>query len=293
LAFFLAGGVLAGLGHAMVESEPVLGASGAVAAVSGAYMVLFPLSNVTIVYFFFFIGTFEVSSLWMILLQIGQDAFMYMSRYGGVAYLAHLSGYGFGFVVAMGLLKTRLLPREPYDLLKLMEHRRRRAEFTALTRRGYQPWEGGPPPLARDSSSPIGAQPPPIPDPKRDQLMQLRTRVSEALTAHSLLDAARDYTELLDLDASQVMGQDQQFDLGNQLMAEQRYDYAARAYELYLNTYKTPARRAQVELILALIYARYLNRRQRARELLTAAVQELRDPSQKELAIQLLTEISA
>src|SRR5688572_13975984 len=45
LAFFLAGGVLAGVGHAAMETSPVLGASGAVAAVTGAYLALFPQTN--------------------------------------------------------------------------------------------------------------------------------------------------------------------------------------------------------------------------------------------------------
>jgi membrane associated rhomboid family serine protease len=292
LAFYLAGGVVAGLGHVMVEDVQVLGASGAVAAVSGAYLVLFPFSNVTILYWFFFIGTFEISSLWMILLQIAQDAFMYLGQYGGVAYAAHLSGYAYGMVLGMAMLGTRLLAREPFDLFTLLERRRRRAQFAAMTRNGYQPWLAGPP----------GAEPPP-PQPvdatspgkilAREQIMALRGRISAALASHDLPGAANLYAQLLRIDPSQVMGQDQQLDLANQFMVGQRYEDAARAYELYLNTYKNPPRREEVELILGLIYVRYLARRQRARELLTAALSHLRDPTQIELARGLLMELSA
>src|SRR5690242_13116439 len=48
LAFYLAGGVAAGIGHVMTATVPILGASGAVAAVTGAYLVLFPRSHITI-----------------------------------------------------------------------------------------------------------------------------------------------------------------------------------------------------------------------------------------------------
>src|SRR5690606_12485309 len=117
LCFYLAGGVIAGLGHALMEPSPVLGASGAVAAVTGAYLVLFPLTNVTIVYFFFIIGAFEVSSMVLIFFRVVTDLVFHFLGIGDVAYMAHLAGYGFGFVIALGLLLGRMLPREPYDLL--------------------------------------------------------------------------------------------------------------------------------------------------------------------------------
>ena len=50
---------------------------------------------------------------------------------------------------------------------------------------------------------------------------------------------------------------------------------------------------ADVSMILALICVRYLDRRQRARELLSAALRRLRDQTQIDLANQLLAEIDA
>ena len=69
LAFYLAGGVMAGIGHAATASTPVIGASGAVAAVTGAYLVLLPRSNITLFYFFFIIGAIEIpppASQWFV-----------------------------------------------------------------------------------------------------------------------------------------------------------------------------------------------------------------------------------
>ena len=296
LAFYLAGGVLAGVGHAWMELAPVIGASGAVAGVSGAFLALFPKTRVTIIYFFFFIGAVEVSSMLLILFYFAYDVFQMVTPIGGgVAYLAHLSGYAYGFCVGMALLWSRLLSREPYDLLSLLAHRRRRAKFAALSRQGYHPWDHAP---QADSTSIEAAAKAGAAGEGQEKLsaddrsvLELRTRISEHMSAQHLTEAADAYEQLLERDAGQVLARQQQVDLGNHVMSQGRYELAARAYELFLNTYKTDGQREQIELILALICIRYLDRRQRGRELLTAAMRRLKDQSQIELAKQLLAEI--
>lgn len=282
LAFYLAGGVVAGLGHALTSTAPVLGASGSVSAVAGAYLVLFPLSNVTVVYWFGLIGAFEVSSMVLIIFHICYDMLSALSGAGNVAYSAHLAGYTFGIVVAMVLLYTRILPREPYDMLALGERYRRRRQFRALARRGFEPWEhqAAPGDAAPDES------------PRQQEVMAMRARIVAALTEGKLDHAAELYCQLLELDAGQVMSRAHQLDIANRLTESGNYEYGARAYELYLHTFRGDAQRDQVELILGLIYVRHLTRRQRARELLTAALPRLTDPAQKRLAEQLLKEIT-
>ncbi len=286
LSFYLAGGVLAGLGHAMLDANPVLGASGAVAAVTGAYLALFPMSNVTIIYWFIFIGAFEISSIYLILFQIAQNIFFQLRGGGGVAYAAHLAGYLYGFLVGMSLLWSRLLPREPYDMLSMIEQRRRRAKFTALTRGGFQPWEAG----KSGASSHAGGEAPKL-TAEQQRLAEMRSGVSAALADHNMPVAAGAYVKLLELDSKQVMNQQQQLDIANQLASDGQYDAAARAYELFLSTYGKYAQREQIELMLGLIYARYLSRGQRALELLRNALPRLHDDSQKQLAQRMLTEI--
>jgi len=287
LGFYLAGGVLAGLGHALTDQNPVLGASGAVAAITGAYLALFPLSNVTVVYWFILIGSFEVSSMLLILFQIGQNVVLHMMGGSRVAYMAHLSGYAYGFVVGAGLLWLHLLPREPYDLLALIEQRRRRSQFRRMTRDGYHPWEHA----KATEPDPVGGQKPaePISDEKQRHL-DLRQQINSALSQQNLPAAARLYHQLLLIDPKQVMGQQQQLDLSNQLMSEGRYDAAAQAYELFLRKFDRYAQREQIELILGLIYVKYLDRRDRGCDLLTAALPRLDDQRQKELAQRMLSE---
>jgi membrane associated rhomboid family serine protease len=70
LCFYLAGAVLSGVGHIYMGGTAVLGASGAVAAVTGAYLVLFPQTLVTVIYWFFFIGTMELPALYFIAFKL-------------------------------------------------------------------------------------------------------------------------------------------------------------------------------------------------------------------------------
>src|SRR5213076_3402734 len=97
LAFYLAGGVVAGIAHVMTSSAPVLGASGSVSAVTGAYLVLLPRSNVTIVYWWFLIGTFEIAGLWLVVLFFALDVFQQVGGgglFGGREAVAHFAHIG-------------------------------------------------------------------------------------------------------------------------------------------------------------------------------------------------------
>jgi len=278
LLFYLAGGVLAGLGHCLVSDNPVLGASGAIAAVTGAYLALFPMSNVTIVYWFFFIGSFEVSSMLLILFRVAQDLLFQFADFGRTAYVAHLTGYAMGFIVGMGLLFSRIVPREPYDMLALIEQKRRRSQFQRLTRGGYQPWQSGP---AAGSAGAASAD---------DRLMAARAGINDAIERHAISDAAQQYVALLAAYPDQVLGQQQQLDVANQLMSEGGYDHAATAYELFLKHFPRYAERHHVQLILGLIHGRYLDNPARAKELLTGALPHL-TPDDKTLAEAVLAEL--
>ncbi|MEO1236837.1 MAG: rhomboid family intramembrane serine protease [Planctomycetota bacterium] len=297
LGFYLAGGVLAGLAHTLTGGGPVLGASGSVAAVTGAYLALFPLSNVTIAYWIIvFIGSFVVSSMVLILFRVVLDIVFQFTGYGQTAYVAHLGGYLYGFVIGMGLLMTRLLPREPYDMLSLIEQKRRRAQFRKLDAQGKAGWDHAPAKdTARGESASIRRGPAtqtlnPL-DPEDTELMQKRSEVSAAAADHDLPRAADRYARLLQDHPDAVMAQQLQLDLANQLMSDGRYDTAARAYELFLGTYRDYNQKPQVQLILGLIYARYFRQPDRARELLTD-VRDRLDDGERRLAEQALEEIA-
>lgn len=292
LGFFLAGGVFAGLGNQLWSDAPVLGASGAVTAVTGAYLVLFPKTNITLLYWWFIFGSFEVTARELIIFFVILDTVLNLLGVSNVAYTAHLTGYLFGFSVAFLFLLTGLLPREPWDLLAVFEQHRRRRAFAAMTRQGYSPWEssapnkGVTPPSSEDV---VKAQEPLTP--QQQQILDIRTQITRAIADHDMPRAAELYRQMLDISPDAVLGQQHQLDLANQLMSEGAYTVAARAYELFLRFYRHYAERAHVHLILALIYIRYLNHLGRARELLNDDVMQTLDGSDAELSAQLKQEI--
>ncbi len=288
LFFYLAGGVVAGLAHVMTSEAPVLGASGSVAAVTGAFLAFFPLTNITLGYWFIFIfDTFVVSAIVLILFRVAQDFIFNLSGIGNVAYMAHLAGYAYGFAAAMGVLLVRVLPREPYDMLTMLEHRRRKRAFQKQHKDGYHPWE---------SALPGKGEAPPKPGdageitPEQQQIMDRRAAISRMVADHDYRAAADAYAELLDEHPEQTLPQQSQLDVANQLMKDERHVLAARAYELLLSKYPTYGDVGQVKLILGLIYARYLDQPQRARELLDAAVPRL-NGNERALADSVLAEL--
>ena len=286
LFFYLAGGVLAAVGHVALQADPspMLGASGSVSAVTGAYLALFPLSNITILYFFFIIGVFEIPSLYLILFCFAQDLFFQFVGGGQVAYLAHISGSVYGFALGMALLATRILPREPYDFLALVHRWNRRRQFRALTSGGYQPWAGevGGKVLA-DKSSALS--------PEQEQVLKQRARVMQALADNQPDGALREYQGLLELADDQVLPRDNQLDLANYAMSDGQYRAAAHAYEGFLRTYPRDSFKEEIHLILGLIYGRYLNQRDQAAPHLQIAAEKHDDRARRDIARQMLEEL--
>lgn len=107
---YFASGVLGNIAQYMVmpnSSIPMLGASGAVAGVLGAYYVLFKESKIkTLVPFFGFLTVTEIPATFMLgywfVLQIlsGAVSLPFSSDSGGVAFWAHVGGFLTGVVVA-------------------------------------------------------------------------------------------------------------------------------------------------------------------------------------------------
>ncbi|MCC5827882.1 MAG: rhomboid family intramembrane serine protease [Phycisphaeraceae bacterium] len=296
LTFYLAGGVMAGVGHMLTSNSPVLGASGSIAAVTGAYLVLFPLSKITIFYWFvFLIGVMEISSILLICYQIIQNIlFSILPGTGNVAYVAHLAGYGFGFFVAMMLLRFGILARERYDLKSLMDHRRRRREFQRVVRRHGAPWEAEPVGRAAPARSPGRAaesKPDRPPSPQEAAIVKQRALIYQLLDEHKVEDAAKAYIRLLGLDDRQVLSRDAQVLICNQLVSMGETEAAAQGLERFLRTWPADADRDELSLLLGTLYARYLDRPDQARSTLEPLLSKLRDDSLRDMASQILHEL--
>ena len=116
--FYFAGGLAAGATQVMVSPDstvPLVGASGAIAATLGAYLVLFPGARIeTLVFLGFFYQLMRVPAVvvlgfWFVLQLIdGLGALGAETSTGGVAFFAHIGGFVFGVVV--GLIARAIRP---------------------------------------------------------------------------------------------------------------------------------------------------------------------------------------
>jgi membrane associated rhomboid family serine protease len=119
LLFYLGGGIVAALTQVAIDPAsdiPLVGASGAIAAVLGAYFVMFPRARVlSIVFVAVFFQLIEVPAvfvlgLWFLLQVIDGLASLGASEIGGgVAIFAHIGGFVAGMLV--GVLVQWLRPR--------------------------------------------------------------------------------------------------------------------------------------------------------------------------------------
>ncbi len=122
LFFYLLCGVLAATAHLVIyplSTVPMVGASGAIAGVLGAYLVTFPGARVIVlVFIFFFVTTMRVPAFWVLgfwflmqLLYAGSSAASGAAT--NVAYIAHIGGFLAGI-----WLVNKLRPRLRWKVMK-------------------------------------------------------------------------------------------------------------------------------------------------------------------------------
>jgi membrane associated rhomboid family serine protease len=109
LVFYLAGGIIAALTQVFISPQsdvPLVGASGAIAACLGAYLILYPRARITslvflgIIYQLLDVPAVIMLGYWFVLQLI--DGFASLgggNAQGGVAFFAHIGGFVFGMIV--------------------------------------------------------------------------------------------------------------------------------------------------------------------------------------------------
>jgi membrane associated rhomboid family serine protease len=124
VAFYVLGGLAAtGLQVALDPNSavPSVGASGAIAAILGAYLVLFPRARIHTLVIFFFITFLELPASFVLVGWFVLQLFSGVGEMGrelgggGVAYWAHVGGFAFGLAVT-GLFFRSRGRRDPYGL---------------------------------------------------------------------------------------------------------------------------------------------------------------------------------
>lgn len=124
IVFYLLGGVIATLIFVYFNQTselPTLGASGAMSAVMGAYLIFFPYSKIKTILLIFFVKipaiTFMI--IWFIyqlffsILELGKD-----QSEGGTAWMAHIGGFIFGMIFAFVIKRMGLFDSEYQNIKK-------------------------------------------------------------------------------------------------------------------------------------------------------------------------------
>jgi membrane associated rhomboid family serine protease len=117
LFFYLFGGLVAMLAQVLGDPNshiPCLGASGAIAAVMGAFIVTYPRDRIrTLLFLFIFVRITLIPAALLIgfwfLTQLFNFGIIAESHTGGVAYLAHIAGFIFGAVFGRVFVDERRL----------------------------------------------------------------------------------------------------------------------------------------------------------------------------------------
>ena len=119
VGFYLVCGVLAALAQVMTDQTsplPLVGASGAISGIMGAYLVLYPTARVhTLIFLGFFVTRMTLPAYFMLLLWAALQfagslpALAGASSSGGVAFTAHLGGFVAGAVLIKLFSKPDLL----------------------------------------------------------------------------------------------------------------------------------------------------------------------------------------
>ena len=120
-AFYLTMGALSALmyaSHYPNFTGPLIGASGAIAGVMGAFLINFYKTKINFFYWigFFFRGTFEAPAFVMLPLRVlleffnarVMDSIQTQGGGGGVAHWAHVWGFVFGVLVALGMKRLKI-----------------------------------------------------------------------------------------------------------------------------------------------------------------------------------------
>lgn len=125
LLFYVSGGLLASLAHILLNpasSVPTVGASGAIAAIMGAYFVLFPKSKIKVIFIvkifyisaLFFLGIWIVQQIFSGLQDFGPNA----SEAGGTAWWAHIGGFIYGAAIGWLIKKMGFIDNIQYTVPK-------------------------------------------------------------------------------------------------------------------------------------------------------------------------------
>ncbi len=111
LLFYLVAGVLATLSHYAIDPSsqtPLVGASGAISGVMGAYLLLYPRNRIRTLIIYFLITVIELRAVWLLVIWFALQAIQGLLSIGvshevSTAFFAHIGGFVVGAIVGLAV----------------------------------------------------------------------------------------------------------------------------------------------------------------------------------------------
>lgn len=282
--FLIGGAAISGLAHVISTPVGVIGASGAVSGVTGAYFVLFPRTRIKTIILFIMIGVTMVPAWFFIGLAVARDMLSELLGLDtGIAHIAHLAGYLFGGLVCASLLKFKVLEPEVYDLMTTIRQRQRRSELRAATKGQTLTVSVDARPARRSQSEQRAFE-------ARRLIAQhaAHGRMDEAL---HLIETQRVSIEPEDLGALKALtpGRDVLLGLAQAAVEGNQRSLGVWLYERMLAVYPQDREAGSARVMAGLLLIRDLNEPERGAEILRAGLTKLTD-EERSLAEQLIAE---
>jgi membrane associated rhomboid family serine protease len=276
---YLVGGALAGLLQIALTKGTVIGASGSVSVVAGAFLALHPRGSV---HGFWLLPPMRVrtSAAWLLGLYAAIDLVnTFTDAFGatrtGIGTVAHLGGLVFGLGVCVALLGLGVLPRNDFDLFFLMRQWKRRRDMRAATAvAGTGIADGLVAARVRADAA----------DQMTPKERTLRTTLAAAHRERDYVLCAQLYRELLQIAPTAAVPAEIQLDIANELARAGDAHAARAAYARFVERFRDHRSAADARLMLAVIELRRLGDKAAARATLDGLNPNLLSNEQSTLA---------
>jgi membrane associated rhomboid family serine protease len=296
LALYLVGGCAAALTFAGIDHgteiapellarlggrrPPLVGASGAIAAIMGVYLVFFPEARIRLLFWWlFFVRIIPVRAKWFIGLTLALDLFTSVSAHGasvgGVATMAHVGGGVFGILAALAL-KSSVGGGGEGDAWDV------HTGFAKRMRAGAEPWH--------DERLP----PAPFMAPEESDESSIRDverSITQLVRGGRVRDAIDVYPAYVAMSREQPLPDDVQIEIAHEFYRQWLPREAIPAYLRYLDTHPRGDDVAEAKFRLGVLFARGLSRRDEAAKWLREAAAEHHDAQIRAAAAQMLAQL--
>ena len=287
VALYTAGAAASGLAHTAASVAPAVGASGAIAAVTGSYLVLFPSTRIICFAFWItVVGRIAVPAWWFIGFSVAVDLLAGgLGGNTGIAHFAHLGGYALGILGTLVLLKTGILAREPTDLFTILRQKKRRSDIQSAVREQQERVRRQMERAKQTAESP-----------EVRRLLAARSEIARLIGSNELEQAAAAFERFSQdhdvTDPAAGLAPDHQLRIAEHLIATERIEPAAEAFRAFVARHPGHPQAPSAGLMLGLLMVRRLDRPAEAEPFIRASFDRL-EPDERELAEQLLLEIRA